>query len=51
MEWLVKAFLEASLVWLALGVTLGLAVAVHPVWTVHRTRRVRRSQRANPRAG
>jgi cbb3-type cytochrome oxidase subunit 1 len=36
MEWFVKAFLKASLVWLALGVTLGLAMAVHPVWTVYR---------------
>ncbi|HEX8945503.1 MAG TPA: hypothetical protein VF785_20355 [Gemmatimonadaceae bacterium] len=25
MEWLVKAFLEASLAWLGLGVSLGLA--------------------------
>ena len=37
MEWFVKAFLKASLAWLALGVTLGLAMAAHPVWTVYRT--------------
>jgi cbb3-type cytochrome oxidase subunit 1 len=37
MEWFVKAFLKASLAWLALGVTLGLAMAVHPVWTVWRS--------------
>ncbi|MEO7456920.1 MAG: cbb3-type cytochrome c oxidase subunit I [Gemmatimonadaceae bacterium] len=31
-----KAFLKASLAWLALGVTLGVAMAAHPVWTVFR---------------
>ena len=36
MEWFVKAFIKASLAWLALGVTVGLAMAVHPVWTVYR---------------
>ena len=36
MEWFVKAFLKASLAWLALGVTLGLAMAAHPAWTVYR---------------
>lgn len=36
MEWFVKAFLKASLVWLALGVTLGVAMAAHPPWTVYR---------------
>ena len=36
MEWFVKAFLKASLAWLALGVTLGVAMAAHPVWTVFR---------------
>ena len=36
MEWFVKAFLKASLAWLALGVTLGVAMAAHPAWTVHR---------------
>jgi hypothetical protein len=36
MEWFVKAFVKASLAWLALGVTLGVAMAVHPVWTVYR---------------
>lgn len=35
MEWFVRAFLKASLSWLALGVTLGVAMAVHPVWTVY----------------
>jgi cbb3-type cytochrome oxidase subunit 1 len=36
MEWFVKAYLRASLAWLALGVTLGVAMAAHPVWTVYR---------------
>ncbi|MEO8624322.1 MAG: hypothetical protein ABI625_24790 [bacterium] len=35
MEWFVRAFLKASLVWLALGVTLGVAMAAHPLWTVY----------------
>ena len=37
MEWFVKAFLKASLAWLVLGVSLGVAMAAHPVWTMHRT--------------
>jgi heme/copper-type cytochrome/quinol oxidase subunit 1 len=37
MEWFVKAFLKASLAWLCLGVTLGVAMAIHPVWAVYRT--------------
>ena len=36
MTWFVKAFLKASLAWLALGVTLGVAMAAHPEWTVYR---------------
>ena len=36
MEWFVRAFLKASLAWLALGVTLGVAMAAHPVWTAYR---------------
>jgi cbb3-type cytochrome oxidase subunit 1 len=36
MEWFVKAFVRASLAWLALGVTLGVAMATHPAWTVYR---------------
>ena len=30
MEWFVRAFLRASLAWLGLGVTLGVAMAVEP---------------------
>src|SRR5689334_3779338 len=36
MEWFVKAFLKSSLVWLGLGVTLGIAMAVHPAWAIYR---------------
>lgn len=36
MEWFVKAFLKAALTWLALGVTLGVAIAAHPAWAVYR---------------
>lgn len=36
MEWFVRAFLRASLAWLGLGVTLGIAMAVHPAWIVYR---------------
>jgi cbb3-type cytochrome oxidase subunit 1 len=36
MSWFVRAFLKASLAWLALGVTFGVAMAAHPVWTVYR---------------
>ena len=36
MEWFVRAFVKASLSWLALGVTLGVAMAAHPAWTVYR---------------
>ena len=35
MEWFVRTFLKASLAWLALGVTLGVAMAAHPNWTVY----------------
>ena len=37
MDWYVKAFLKASLGWLAAGVSLGLAMAMHPAWAVYRT--------------
>ncbi len=36
MDWFVRWFLKASLGWLALGVTAGVAMAIHPVWTVYR---------------
>ena len=36
MEWFVKAFVKASLAWLAAGVTLGVAMAAVPAWIVYR---------------
>ena len=36
MQWFVKAFVKSSLAWLSLGVTLGVAMAAHPTWTVYR---------------
>jgi cbb3-type cytochrome oxidase subunit 1 len=37
MERYVLRFLRASLAWLAAGVSLGVAMAVHPAWTIYRT--------------
>lgn len=36
MDGFVKAFLKASLVWLVLGTTGGILMAMRPEWTVHR---------------
>jgi len=36
MEWPVRSFLRASLSWLALGVSVGVAMAVRPAWTIYR---------------
>ena len=36
MTWFVRSFLKASLAWLASGVSLGVAMAAHPLWTVYR---------------
>jgi cbb3-type cytochrome oxidase subunit 1 len=36
MDWIVRSFLKSSLAWLSLGVTVGLAMAVHPAWTIYR---------------
>jgi cbb3-type cytochrome oxidase subunit 1 len=36
MDSVVRSFLKASLLWLSLGVTVGVAMGVHPVWTVYR---------------
>jgi cbb3-type cytochrome oxidase subunit 1 len=36
LEWFVRAFIKASLAWLGLGVTLGVAMAVQPAWIVYR---------------
>lgn len=37
MDWFAKAFVKAALVWLGLGVTLGVVMAVDPATTVYRT--------------
>ena len=37
MDWFAKAFLKTAISWLGLGVTLGLAMAMHPPWTAFRT--------------
>lgn len=37
MDWFVKSFIKASLVWLGLAVSLGVAMAAHPPWVVYRT--------------
>jgi cbb3-type cytochrome oxidase subunit 1 len=36
MDWFVKAFVRASLVWFTVGIGLGLAMAAHPEWVVYR---------------
>ena len=36
MDWFTKAFIKASLVWLALGVTAGVAMAIHAPWVIYR---------------
>lgn len=37
MDWVVRAFIKSSVTWMALGVLAGVAMAVHPTWTVYRT--------------
>lgn len=37
MDWFAKAFIKAALVWLGLGVTLGVVMAVSPAAAVYRT--------------
>ena len=36
MDGFAKAFIRASLLWFVAGITLGLAMAVHPAWVVYR---------------
>ncbi|MFN8574683.1 MAG: cbb3-type cytochrome c oxidase subunit I [Gemmatimonadaceae bacterium] len=36
MDWFIKAFIRASLLWFAAGIVLGVAIAVHPAWVVYR---------------
>ena len=37
MDWFVKAFLKASVFWLAMGTTLGVAMGAKPAWSIYRT--------------
>lgn len=36
MDWFVSRFIKSALVWLGLGVTLGAAMAAHPMWIIYR---------------
>lgn len=36
MDWFVRLFIKSALAWLGLGVTLGVAMAAHPVWIIYR---------------
>jgi len=36
MEWYIKWFIRASLVWFTLGIFLGIAIAAHPLWVIYR---------------
>ena len=36
MDWYAKAFIKASVAWLAFAVSLGVAMAFHPPWLVYR---------------
>ena len=44
MDWFVRAFIKASLAWLGLGVTLGVAMAAQPAWIVYRPAHVHMNQ-------
>jgi cbb3-type cytochrome oxidase subunit 1 len=37
MDWFVKAFVKSSVTWLALGATLGIAMAIQPTLVAYRT--------------
>ena len=36
MDWFIKAFIRASLLWFAAGIVLGVAMAIHPPWIIYR---------------
>lgn len=36
MDWFIKAFIRASLLWFAAGILLGLAIAAYPPWLIYR---------------
>jgi len=37
MDWFAKVFIRASLLWFVAGITLGVAMAIHPEWVVYRS--------------
>ena len=37
MDWFARRFIKASLVWLCVAVVMGVAMAIHPAWTIYRT--------------
>ena len=37
MDWFVRAFIKSSVAWLAVGVTLGVGMAINQPWVVYRT--------------
>lgn len=37
MDWFAKRFIQASLVWLCVGASIGLAMAIHPAFAIYRT--------------
>jgi cytochrome c oxidase cbb3-type subunit 1 len=36
MEWFIKAFIRSSLLWFVAGITLGIAMTMHPAWVIYR---------------
>jgi cytochrome c oxidase cbb3-type subunit 1 len=36
MEWFIKAFIRASLLWFTAGIVLGVAIALYPPWAIYR---------------
>ena len=36
MEWFIKAFIRASLLWFTAGIVLGVGIAVYPQWIIYR---------------
>ena len=36
MEWFIKVFIRASLLWFAAGIVLGVGIAIHPPWIIYR---------------
>ncbi len=36
MDWYIKAFIRASLLWFAAGILLGIGMAIYPSWLVYR---------------